>query len=126
MAEKNKVELDRQGYPVDMTRAIVVDDEGVHTELSMTDKIGDKFVNIPTIWNGKRYDPDSEEGYQVIMKHVDEAKAKGWKFPEFDNVETAVAAAKDRSEYINTLRGEDLRAAEKQMWNEEAAKRIER
>ena len=122
MAEK-RVAKDRQGYPVDLDRPIVTDEEGVHTELSMTEKLGDKFVNMPTIWNGKRLNPDDAKEYDQILQHFEKAKAEGWQFPEFDNVDDAVAAAKDRSEYINKLRGKELQEAEKRMWAEEAAKR---
>lgn len=119
----NEQALDRQGYPIDLKRPIVVDDEGVHTELSVTDKVGDKFVNFPSIWEGKRYNPDDDKDYEAIRGHVEKAKAEGWKFPEFDTVDEAVAAAKDRSEHISKLRSKELQEAEKRVWNEEAAKK---
>jgi hypothetical protein len=115
--------VDRQGYPVDLTRPIVTDKEGVHTELSTTEKLGDKYVNFPTVWNGKRYDPRKDEDYTEIIRNVDEEKTKGWRFPEFKTVDEAVTAAKDRSEYIGKLRAKEIREAEKRMWNEEAVTR---
>lgn len=107
-----KTASDNQGYPVDLTRPIVTDDEGVHTELSMTDKLGNKYINMPTIWNGKRYNPDVPAEYGTIMQNYNQAKQQGWKFPEFENVSDAVAAAKDRSQHINNLRGAELMAAD--------------
>jgi hypothetical protein len=114
---------DRQGYPIDLERPIVVDEEGVHTELSMTDKIGDKYVNMPSIWNGKRYDPRKDEDYAEIRRNFEEAKTKGWRFPEFADEASAIDAAKDRSQYIDKLRNKEVRAAEKRMWDEESVKR---
>ena len=114
---------DRQGYPINLKRPIVVDEEGVHTELSVTDKIGDKYVNMPSIWNGKRYDPRKEEDYAEIRRNFEEAKTKGWRFPEFADEKAAIDAAKDRSQYIGKLRDKEIRAAEKSMWDSEAGKR---
>ena len=96
---------DRQGYPVNLNRPFVTDDEGIHTELSATEKIGDKFVNMPTIWGGKRYDPQSDADWDVVMQNYDAARQQGWQFPQFNTVDEAIEAAKDRSQYINTLRG---------------------
>ena len=124
--EKSTETLDRQGYPIDLRRPIVTDKEGVHTELSTTEKMGDKYVNFPTVWNGKRYDPTKEEERAEILRNVEEAKTKGWRFPEFNTVDEAVNAAKDRSKYIGKLRRKEILDAEKRMWDEEAAKRKEK
>lgn len=121
--ERKTTAIDRQGFPIDLTRPIVTDAEGVHTELSMTEERDGKHVNIPTVWAGKRYDPRKDEDYEAIRRHVDEAKAKGWKFPEFDSLDEAEAAAKDRSQFIGKLRSKEIRDAEKRLWDEEAAKR---
>ena len=99
------VAYDRQGYPVNLNRPFVTDDEGIHTELSMTEKLGDKFVNMPTIWGGQRYDPQSDADFDMIMHNYSIAKQQGWQFPQFNTVDEAVEAAKDRSQYLNTLRG---------------------
>jgi hypothetical protein len=123
MPKDKTTAVDRQGYPIDLKRPIITDEEGVHTELSMTEKVGDKHVNFPTVWEGKRYDPRKDEDYAEITRRVDEAKAKGWRFPEFDTLEEAEAAAQDRSKLIGKLRSKEIRDAEKRMWNEEAAKR---
>lgn len=99
------VAYDRQGYPVNLNRPFVTDDEGIHTELSTTEQFGDKYVNMPTIWGGQRYDPQSESGWNNILQNYEAAKQQGWQFPQFNTVEEAVEAAKDRSQYLNTLRG---------------------
>lgn len=114
---------DPHGYPIDLERPIVTDEEGVHTELSATEKLGDKWVNFPTIWDGKRLDPRKDEDYDYIMRRLEEEKAKGWKFPEFDSLEAAEAAAEERSKHIGKLREREIREAEKRLWDEEAAKR---
>lgn len=98
------IAYDRQGYPVNLNRPIVRDDDGVHTELSMTDKLGDQYVNMPTIWGGKIYNPDVPADYNAIMQNYQQAQQQGWKFPTFNNVDDAVEAAKDRSMYLNQLR----------------------
>lgn len=129
MADKGKarrVAKDRQGYPIDLERPIVVDDEGVHTELSATEQMGDKWVNFPTVWKGRRYRMDDDAERAEVMKNVEESRGKGWRFPEFDSIEAAEAAAKDRSQYIGKLRSKEIRDAEKRMWAEEAAKRNKR
>ena len=110
----NKIAFDAQGYPINLQRPIVTDDEGVHTELSMTDKFGDKFVNMPTIWQGRRYNPDVPAEYNAILNNYDMARSQGWQFPEFSNVEEAVAAAQDRSKLLDTLRALELEKAYQQ------------
>ena len=110
----NKIAFDAQGYPINLQRPIVTDDEGVHTELSMTDKFGDKFVNMPTIWQGRRYNPDVPAEYNAILNNYDMARSQGWQFPEFSNVEEAVAAAQERSKLLDTLRSIELQKAYEQ------------
>lgn len=99
-----QIAYDRQGYPVNLNRPIVTDDEGVHTELSTTEKFGDKFVNMPTIWGGQRYDPQSDSEWNTILQNYQSAQQQGWQFPQFNTVDEAVEAAKDRSMYLNQLR----------------------
>ena len=110
----DKIAYDAQGYPINLQRPIVTDDEGVHTELSMTDKFGDKFVNMPTIWQGQRFNPDVPSEYDAIMRNYDTARGQGWQFPEFSNVEEAVSAAQDRSKLLDTLRALELQKAYEQ------------
>jgi len=110
----DKIAFDAQGYPINLQRPIVTDDEGVHTELSMTDKFGDKFVNMPTIWQGRRYNPDVPAEYNAILNNYDMARSQGWQFPEFSNVEEAVSAAQDRSKLLDTLRALELQKAYEQ------------
>jgi len=121
-----KIARDPYGHPIDLNRPIVTDDEGVHTELSITEKIGDKYVNLPSVWNGKRLDPRKDEDYAEIMRNYEDEKSRGWQFPEFKDEKSAIAAAKARSRHIGKLRAKEIREAEKRMWDEEAAKRKEK
>ena len=121
-----RIAKDPHGYPIDLTRPIVTDKEGVHTELSMTEKIGDKYVNMPTVWNGKRLNPRDDADYDEIMRNYESEKSRGWKFPEFKDEKSAVAAAIARSRHIDKVRRKEIREAEKRMWDEEATKREEK
>ena len=118
-----RIARDPHGYPIDVTRPIVTDDEGVHTELSITEKVGDKYVNMPSVWNGKRLDPRKDEDYSEIMRNYESEKSRGWKFPEFKDEKSAINAAIARSKHIDKVRRKEVRDAEKRMWDEEAAKR---
>ena len=44
--------------PIDLTRPIVTDDRGYHTELTATYQMGDKWVLIPTVVNGQILQPN--------------------------------------------------------------------
>ena len=118
-----RIARDPHGYPIDLTRPIVTDDEGVHTELSITEKVGDKYVNMPSVWNGKCLDPRKDEDYSEIMRNYESEKSRGWKFPEFKDEKSAINAAIARSKHIDKVRRKEVRDAEKRMWDEEAAKR---
>lgn len=120
---ETKIARDPHGYPIDLKRPIVTDKEGVHTELSITEKIGDKYVNMPSVWNGKRLDPSKDEDYAEIMRNYESEKTRGWKFPEFKDEKSAIDAAIARSKHIDKVRRKEIRAAEKRMWDEEAAKK---
>ena len=76
-----------------------------------------------SVWNGKRLDPSKDEDYAEIMRNYESEKARGWKFPEFKDEKSAVDAAIARSEHIGKARRKEIRAAEKRMWDEEAAKK---
>src|SRR5690606_23816994 len=73
----------------------------VSTELSITvtnPKLnGGKPTNIPSIWNGQRYNPETEE--DAI---VEQALASGQTFASFETIEEAVAAAEARSNSLST------------------------
>ena len=118
-----RIARDPHGYPIDLTRPIVTDDEGVHTELSITEKVGDKYVNMPSVWNGKRLDPRKDEDYSEIMRNYESEKSRGWKFPEFKDEKSAINAAIAWPKHIDKVRRKEVRDAEKRMWDEEAAKR---
>lgn len=51
-------------------------------------------TNVPSIWNGKRYDPSQEE--QIVA----EALKSGQQFPSFKSIPEADAAAQQRSDML--------------------------
>lgn len=81
--------------PVNNRPNLPNDDGSYSTELSVTVTNprlnGGKPTNIPSIWNGTRFDPQDEE---VI---VDQALKSGQQFQAFDSIPAAVEAAKARS-----------------------------
>tara|TARA_R100000406_G_scaffold80899_1_gene62393 strand:+ start:254 stop:577 length:324 start_codon:yes stop_codon:yes gene_type:complete len=68
------------------------------TEVTITEKFGDSFANIPSLWmqDGKIVDfldtPD-----RAVAAALAYEKRTGKKFPRFPNVKSAVSAAKARS-----------------------------
>lgn len=107
-AIEGKIALDNQGFPIDLTRPFVIDDDGVHTEISRTIEMDGKWVNIPSIVDGKIV--SMEEAVKDMRRKL----KQGWRFPTFDSLDEAIAAAKDRSNVINKLRRPDLNAPRKQ------------
>lgn len=92
--------VDRQGFPIDLGRPFVkLQDGGVGTEYQATDVMPNgKWVNYPTIWNGKQLFGDEAFNRMVA------ARRAGQVFPTFASLPEAEAAAKDRSARIGELR----------------------
>lgn len=92
--------VDRQGYPIDLGRPFVpLMEGGMGTEYQATDKTPDgRWVNFPTIWDGREL--PMREAYARFMA----AQKAGQRFPTFDTLPAAEAAAADRSAYIGKLR----------------------
>jgi hypothetical protein len=117
MAEKEV--LDPHGYPIEMDRPIVFDEGKLdpHTELSITEKAsdlglqGDGYYNVPSIYEGKIYNPQDPEHYETIKSYVQKQAAGGFRFPNFPSIEEAEKAAQARSEYFNQVKAEMLRDA---------------
>ena len=117
MAEET---LDPHGFPIEMDRPVVFDEGGLdpHTELSSTFQAselgfpGEGFYNVPTIYEGKMYDPEKQ--FPEIQKYVQQQAAQGFRFPNFPTSDEAVAAAQARSEYFNQVKAEQLRQAVEQ------------
>lgn len=100
------VALDPYGFPVDLTRPIVKDEEEIKTEFTETVKIGDRFYNIPTVWGGKAYDWEKDKNY--ILGRVTDYLSVGGQIPNFSTLEEAIKAAPIRSEFIGQLRWKEL------------------
>ena len=117
MSEKET--LDPHGYPIEMDRPVVFDEGKLdpHTELSITETAsdlglpGEGYYNVPSIWEGKIYNPEDPAHYETIKNYVKQKAAQGFRFPNFPSVEEAETAAKARSEYLNQVKAEMLREA---------------
>lgn len=59
---------------------------------------GGRPTNIPSIWNGRRFDPETQED-QI----VEEALRSGQAFPSFNSIEEAVSAAQARSDALGRV-----------------------
>jgi len=117
MAEET---LDPHGFPIEMDRPVVFDEGKLepHTELSSTFHAkelglpGEGYYNVPTIYDGKIYDPEKQ--FPEIQKYVQQQAATGFRFPNFPTVEEAVSAAQARSEYFNQVKAQQLQQAVEQ------------
>ena len=112
--------LDPAGFPIEMDRPVVFDEGKLepHTELSSTFQAselglpGEGFYNVPTIYEGKMYDPEKQ--FPEIQKYVQQQATQGFRFPNFPTVEEAVSAAQARSEYFNQVKAKQLQEAVEQ------------
>jgi len=117
MAEET---FDPHGFPIEMDRPVVFDEGKLepHTELSSTFHAkelglpGEGYYNVPTIYDGKIYDPEKQ--FPEIQKYVQQQAATGFRFPNFPTVEEAVSAAQARSEYFNQVKAQQLQQAVEQ------------
>lgn len=113
----NEEELDPFGYPIDLKRPIVFDEGGFdpHTELMITEEAqslgfpGEGFYNVPSIYEGRIYDPQTE--FEQIREKAFQALQGGARFPNFPSIEEAEKAAIARSEHIGKLRQAELAEA---------------
>ena len=108
---------DSAGQPIDPKRPIVFDPQGYepHTELSMTatgKELGlpqaNAMYNVPTIYNGQINDPNTFSGMNTIRKNVMQTPNA---YKSYDNEQSAVKDAIQRSKDIGELRGDELRRA---------------
>ena len=115
-----KETLDPAGFPIEMDRPVVFEEGSLdpHTELSSTFEAselglpGQGFYNVPTIYEGKIYDPETQ--FSEIQRYVQQQAATGFRFPNFPTADEAVAAAKARSEYFNQVKANMLKQAVEQ------------
>jgi hypothetical protein len=108
---------DSAGYPIDLNRPIVFDPQGYepHTELSMTaqgKELGlpnaNAYYNVPTIYGGQIYDPNTFSGNMAIRKNV---QMNPNQYQSFPDTNFAVNQAIRRSQDIGNLRGDELNRA---------------
>jgi hypothetical protein len=108
---------DSAGYPIDLNRPIVFDQQGYepHTELSMTaqgKELGlpnaNAYYNVPTIYGGQIYDPNTFNGNMAIRKNV---QMNPNQYQSFPDTNSAVNQAIRRSQDIGNLRGDELNRA---------------
>ena len=112
--------LDPAGFPIEMDRPVVFEEGSLdpHTELSSTFEAselglpGEGYYNVPTIYEGTIYDPETQ--FQDIQRYVQQQAAQGFRFPNFPTADEAVAAAKARSEYFNQVKADLLKQAVEQ------------
>lgn len=91
--------LDPAGFPIDTSRPKLQNRDGSYsTEETITVGFGNKYYNIPTIWNGVRVD---ERAATLLAR---DAMQRGATFPNFDSLEEAVREARRRSEAIGKAR----------------------
>ena len=117
MADKET--LDPHGFPIEMDRPVVFDEGKLepHTELSITESAsdlglpGEGFYNVPSIYEGKIYNPQDQSQYEIIKNYVQKQAAQGFRFPNFPSIEEAEKAAQARSEYFNQIKSEMIREA---------------
>jgi isocitrate lyase len=115
MAEEH---LDPHGFPIEMDRPVIFTkgDLEPNTELSVTfqgKELGfpdeERWYNVPSIYEGKLQDEES------IKKFVQQKVQQGFKFPNFDTLDEAEAAASARSKYLGQLKKDQIeKAVEKQ------------
>lgn len=90
--------VDQRGFPVDLGRPFVqLRDGGMGTEYQMTERIGDRWYNFPTIWDGVELSPD--EAYARMLQDMGRTR-----YPNFATLEEAEREAERRSRYIGELR----------------------
>ena len=117
MADKET--LDPHGFPIEMDRPVVFDEGKLepHTELSITESAsdlglpGEGFYNVPSIYEGKIYNPQDPAHYEIIKNYVQKQAGQGFRFPNFPSIEEAEKAAQARSEYFNQIKSEMIREA---------------
>ena len=109
--------LDPHGFPIDMDRPVVFKEGSLepNTELSITAHSGDlglpgdSWYNVPSIWDGKHYDPRGQ--FNDIAQRVQQAASQGYKFPNFPNLDEAEKAAGERSKYLGELKRQQIEQA---------------
>ncbi len=90
---------DPAGFPIDINRPALQNPDGSYsTEKTITVGFGDRYYNIPTIWDGVELPSDGA----VLM--AKDALRRGVQFPNFRSLTEAVTAAPLRSQAVDKAR----------------------
>ena len=109
-----EIAFDQDGFPINLERKLIQNDDGTKsTEESVTvrgdqigyapgSRMGLRWFNIPTIYDGIRYDPE-----QATIQAQNVLNTEQWQFPNYFAEEQALSAAPQRSEVIRQWRDPD-------------------
>ena len=124
--------IDNDGFPIDVNRPIVFDDQGnAQTEMGMTIDAaelgypfnpGQRFVNIPTVIDGVPMSGDA--ALQLTKEKIKNNTLDASQFPMFDSAEKATAGSIDRSNKIAEIRKDDIKKATKKNKVQNEVKRL--
>jgi len=124
--------FDSAGFPIDLNRPIVMDDQGnAQTERGVTIDAselgypfnpGQKFVNIPSVINGVAMSGDA--ALALTKKKIENGSIDASKFPMFNSIEEATAGSIDRSKKIGEKRKDEIKKATKQFKIDQEVKRL--
>ena len=124
--------FDPAGFPIDLDRPIVMDDQGnAQTERGVTIDAselgypfnpGQKFVNIPSVINGVAMSGDA--ALALTKKKIENGSIDASKFPMFNSIEEATAGSIDRSKKIGEERKDEFKKATKQFKIDQEVKRL--
>jgi hypothetical protein len=88
--------------PIDLSRPLVKDETGIHTELTATFNVDGQWAVIPTVVDGEVLDPEKA----LSMHRAGENPAVG----TFDDLDEADRYARLRTRTIDEFRGDEVRA----------------
>ena len=94
--------LDQDGFPIDLLKPYLKKNGYYATEETMTFQIGDRWYNIPSIWDGKKI-----ENEENVLDRGRQALQSGHIFPNYPTRNKALIGAKKRSDAIGREMGLD-------------------
>ena len=125
-------ELDPAGFPIDINRPIVMDEQGNPqtergvtvdaSELGYPFNPGQKFVNIPSVIDGVAMSGDA--ALDLTKKKIQNRSIDASKFPTFNSIEEATTGSIERSKKIGKLREKELKEKRKEFKVKQEVKRL--
>ncbi len=98
---------DPAGFLIDPTRPILMNEDGSSSsERTVTIEGDGQFFNVPSIINGREYDPKKPEDFEAIIENAKSKMKQGWMFPNFGSLEEAEKQAGARSDSLMDARAE--------------------